>query len=249
MDAEVTDWTHQPSDFDFTKATGTGSPESLKPKRPKKTPQQQELNASHFDYIPKDDTNSESDRTRVKDLPKARNPPRTRPIVKATEEDARRAGIPKGYCYKNWDPTEEPVLLLGSVFDANSLGKWIYDWTAFFHGSATPLAEIAGDLWLLLIQLAGKVKRGEDLVLKIRKKESQEMVEDSIESGERFWRRLARLLKSCEACMWKILKEEKETSRSRDLQSAREFIESIFGKDRELEKTEKLMMGMRLCEL
>lgn len=42
---------------------------------------------------------------------------------KATEDDARRAGIPAGYSIKNWDPTAEPVLLLGSVFDADSLGK------------------------------------------------------------------------------------------------------------------------------
>ena len=52
--------------------------------------------------------------------------------LKATDEDARRAGIPAGYSFKNWDPTEEPILLLGSVFDANSLGKWIYDWTVFY---------------------------------------------------------------------------------------------------------------------
>lgn len=43
----------------------------------------------------------------------------------ATEADATKHRIPKGYSLKNWDPTEEPILLLGSVFDANSLGKWI----------------------------------------------------------------------------------------------------------------------------
>jgi hypothetical protein len=53
---------------------------------------------------------------------KKKKPPR---VTKATEEDARRAGIPAGYSYENWDPTEEPIMLLGSVFDANSLGKWI----------------------------------------------------------------------------------------------------------------------------
>ena len=37
-----------------------------------------------------------------------------KPSSKATEEDARRAGIPAGYSYKNWDPTEEPIMLLGS---------------------------------------------------------------------------------------------------------------------------------------
>ena len=47
----------------------------------------------------------------------------TKGTHKANEEDARRASIPIGYCLKNWDPTEEPIMLLGSVFDANSIGK------------------------------------------------------------------------------------------------------------------------------
>ena len=121
--------------------------------------------------------------------------PSTKSAPKATEEDARRAGIPAGYSYKNWDPTEEPIMLLGSVFDANSLGKWIYDWTVFHYGPATPLAEMAGELSLLLIQLAGKVKRADETMPKIRKKENHEMVEDFLESGERLWVRFAKLLK------------------------------------------------------
>ncbi len=47
-------------------------------------------------------------------------------------------------------------MLLGSVFDANSLGKWIYDWTVFRHGSTSPIAGVAGDMWLLLIQLPAR---------------------------------------------------------------------------------------------
>ena len=123
-------------------------------------------------------------------------------------EDARRAGIPAGYSYKNWDPTEEPIMLLGSVFDANSLGKWIYDWTVFHYGPGPPLAEMAGELWLLLIQLAGKVKRIDETMPKIRKKENHEMVEDFLESGERLWVRFAKLLKVCEEYMWKAAKKE-----------------------------------------
>ncbi|ORY15624.1 hypothetical protein BCR34DRAFT_598354 [Clohesyomyces aquaticus] len=170
---------------------------------------------------------------------------------KATEEDARRAGIPAGYSYKNWDPTEEPILLLGSVFDANSLGKWIYDWTVFHYGPATPLAEMAGELWLLLIQLAGKVKRAEETMSKIRKQESREMVEDFLESGERLWIRFAKLLKLCEDYMWKAAKKESGEKKpvAMGKNSGCEFVDSIFGRDRELEKTEKLMTGMRLWSM
>ena len=69
-----------------------------------------------------------------------------------------KARIPAGYSLRNWDPTEEPILLLGSVFDANSLGKWIYDWTLSKHGPAGPLTERAGELWLLLNVLANGEK-------------------------------------------------------------------------------------------
>ena len=180
-----------------------------------------------------------------------RPPPPTKTAPKATEEDARRAGIPAGYSYKNWDPTEEPIMLLGSVFDANSLGKWIYDWTVFHYGPATPLAEMAGELWLLLIQLAGKVKRAEEIMPKIRKQENREMVEDFLESGERLWIRFAKLLKVCEDYMWKAAKKETGEKKpiSMGKNSGCEFVDSIFGRDRELEKTEKLMTGMRLWSM
>ncbi|KAI9832251.1 MAG: hypothetical protein M1819_004429 [Sarea resinae] len=179
-------------------------------------------------------------------------PPPAKPAPKATEADAIRAGIPAGYSYKNWDPTEEPIMLLGSVFDANSLGKWIYDWTVFHHGPATPMSDVAGDLWLLLIQLAGKVKRAEECMTRIRKAENKEMVEDFLESGERLWERFGKLLKACESYMWRAAKKEhgvdtKKVSMGKN--SGCEFVDSMFGRDRELEKTEKLMTGMRLWSM
>ena len=171
----------------------------------------------------------------------------------ANEEDARRAGIPAGYSYKNWDPTETPILLLGSVFDANSLGKWIYDWTIFHHGPATPLSEIAGDLWLSLIELARKVKQAEAGISKIRKQADRETVEDFLESGERLWVRFEKLLKLCEDYMWRVARKQNGGDGKRNMKnvtmgknSGCAFVDAIFGRDRELEKTEKLMTGIRL---
>ncbi|KAI9850002.1 MAG: hypothetical protein M1838_006204 [Thelocarpon superellum] len=183
--------------------------------------------------------------------PKSSPKPTTKPPPVATEEDRKRARIPSGYSLKNWDPTEMPVLLLGSVFDANSLGKWIYDWTVFHHGAATPMSEIAGELWLLLIQLAGKVKRAEEGLRRVRKKADQEMIEDFLESGERLWDRFRRLLKTCEEFMWRAARREKGSGHgvSMGKSSGCEFVDSIFGRDRELEKTEKLMTGMRLWSM
>jgi hypothetical protein len=172
-------------------------------------------------------------------------------MSKATEEDARKAGIPPGYCYKTWSPSEEPIMLLGSIFDANSLGKWIYDWTVFYKGPATPLAEMAGELWLLLIQLAGKVKRAGKIMLKNKGNESVEMVKDFLESGERLRIRFAEVLRVCEKYIYKAAKKANggETPPFLDKNSGCEFVNSIFGRDRELETTEKLMTGIRLWSM
>jgi hypothetical protein len=211
----------------------------------------------YYDQVPIYDQEQKSSRPRRashSSRPQPATPKRpstAKATPKATEDDARRAGIPAGYSYKNWDPTEEPIMLLGSVFDANSLGKWIYDWTVFHYGPATPLSEMAGELWLLLIQLAGKVKRAEEVMPKIRKTESREMVEDFLESGERLWIRFAKLLKVCEDYMWKAAKKESGEKKpvAMGKNSGCEFVDSIFGRDRELEKTEKLMTGMRLWSM
>lgn len=168
---------------------------------------------------------------------------------KATEEDAVRAGIPPGYSIKNWDPTEAPIILLGSVFDANSLGKWIYDWTVFYHGASTPMAEVAGDLWLLLIKLAGNVKRADECIDRIRNPEAREVVEDFLESGKRLWTRFKKLLKACEQFMWKAARRDGNKTVSMGRNAGCEFVESLFGRDRELENTEKLMHSIRLWSM
>ncbi|KAI9043449.1 uncharacterized protein KD926_003600 [Aspergillus affinis] len=191
----------------------------------------------------------QSTSTRTPPKPKPA-PPSSKPTPKATEEDAARAGIPPGYSIKNWDPTEMPIVLLGSVFDASSLGKWIYDWTVFHHGASTPMADVAGDLWLLLIKLAGKVKRADECVDRIRRPEAQEVVEDFLESGERLWSRFKKLLRTCEQFMWKAAKREGgKGSVSMGRNAGCEFVESIFGRDRELENTEKLMNSIRLWNM
>ncbi|ROW03339.1 hypothetical protein VSDG_01267 [Cytospora chrysosperma] len=172
---------------------------------------------------------------------------RAPPVVrKATDADAKKYRIPSGYSLKNWDPTEEPILLLGSVFDANSLGKWIFDWTVYLHSPSTPISDVAGDLWLLLIQLAGKIKRAKEVVPRIRTFDNKEMVEDFIESGERLTDKLRKLLKTCEQPMLKASKK-KDTQLGKS--SGVEFVETLFGRERELEKTERFMQSVRLWNL
>ncbi|OHW96062.1 vegetative cell wall protein gp1 [Colletotrichum incanum] len=169
------------------------------------------------------------------------------PSRQATEADAKKHKIPPGYSLKNWDPTEEPILLLGSVFDSNSLGKWIYDWTVYHHGPATPISDMAGELWLLLIQLAGKVKRAEEVVDRVRSAENRELIDDFIDSGERLTDKLRKLLKTCESPMLKAASKKGNTQLGKN--AGVEFVETLFGRERELDKTERFMQGVRLFNL
>jgi hypothetical protein len=166
---------------------------------------------------------------------------------KATAEDARRYRIPAGYSLKNWDPTDEPLILLGSVFDAHTLGKWIYDWTVYKHGASHSTSDMAGELWLLLIQFYGKVKRAENCMPRIRCREEKEMVEDFIDSGERLGDKLKKLLKTCEAPMLKTAKNRRGGQLGNN--AGVEFVLTLFGKERELEKTEHFMTSIRLWNL
>jgi hypothetical protein len=168
----------------------------------------------------------------------------------ATEADAIKAGIPAGYSIKNWDPAEEPITLLGSVFDANSLGKWIFDWTSYAYGNGTPMTDIAGELWILLIQLAGKTKRADEQLDHVRQSENRELVEDFLDSGERLWIRFKKLLKLCEEYMWKAAQGAGEKRpKTLGANSGIEFVETMFGRDRELNATEKLMANIRLWSM
>ncbi|KAI9151587.1 hypothetical protein HJFPF1_08794 [Paramyrothecium foliicola] len=176
------------------------------------------------------------------------NPARAKPPAprKATEVDAKRHEIPTGYSLKNWDPNEEPILLLGSVFDANNLGKWIYDWTVYREGPNHPIADMAGELWLLLIQLAAKLKRAEDVVGRVRSVENKETIIEFIEAGERLMDKLRSLLKACEAPMLKAARKNKS---GLGKNAGVEFVDTLFGRDRELAKTERFMQNVRLFNL
>ncbi|KAL8330789.1 hypothetical protein RB593_001658 [Gaeumannomyces tritici] len=113
--------------------------------------------------------------TPLHEKPVPQEPPKQPEHRAAAEKDARKHWTPEGYSLTHWDPTEQPILLLGSVFDANSLGKWIYDWTVCKHGKGHPIAQIAGELWLLLIEFSGKIKGADEIIPSIRQKKVRKM--------------------------------------------------------------------------
>jgi hypothetical protein len=167
----------------------------------------------------------------------------------ASQTDAKKHRIPDGYSLKNWDPIEEPIFLLGSVFDAKSLGKWIYDWTVYSHGAETSVSSIAQDFKYLLSCLFDKLKRAEECVPRIRDEENRELMSDFIEAGERLTLRLQRLLKACEAPMLRAGKYQNAEKKRLDKIAGEEFVVTIFGEGPQSEMTDALMSAIRLWNL
>ncbi|KAH7000208.1 hypothetical protein EDB80DRAFT_105972 [Ilyonectria destructans] len=143
---------------------------------------------------------------------------------------------------QNWNPTEEPFLVLGGLFDANSVGKWISDWAVFQYGPDSPVSLMSQELRLLLIQLAANIKRAEEGVERVRRLDNKVLVEDFLESGDRLFNRFKSLFKACEAPVIKALKKKSESS-------GVEFVKTLFSQNKELSRTEKFMTRVRLWNL
>ena len=112
------------------------------------------------------------------------------------------------------------------------------------------MSEIAGDLWLLLIQLAAKMKRAEKGLSYVRREENRDMIDDFVESGERLWHRFSTLLKVCEDYMLKVTKKDRSGKpMPMGKKSGCEFVDTIFGRDRKLEETQRIMTGIRLWSM
>ncbi len=163
--------------------------------------------------------------------------------------EAAAWGIPAGYSIKQWDVRERPIILLGSVFDANSFGQWTFDWTVFHWGPGTPMADVAADLWLLLISLSVKTRKVREVVDRRGSTTQQAMVQDAVDGADRLWGRLEDIVSECESFMWEAAKRRGDGSVAMGKQAGKAFAESMFGRDRELEETEELMSGIRLWSM
>lgn len=78
--------------------------------------------------------------------PKSRGSYKTTSECRPAKSIETTSSIPAGYSAKNWDPSEESIFLLGSVFDANSPGKWIYDLIALITVPYVSTKELACQL-------------------------------------------------------------------------------------------------------
>lgn len=162
----------------------------------------------------------------------------------ATRDDAVRAGIPAGYSIKNWDPTEEPIILLGSVFDAASFGKWTFDWTVYKYRAKSPAAVLAGELWLRLVQLAGKLKVGKGNVLRLTRGQQRDEIYECIDEGQRLWQLLKHLFIHCEHYMLEAARMQGNVTEM-GKEAGIAFVDSVFGEQRFLAETQRLITGVR----
>lgn len=169
-------------------------------------------------------------------------------VREACIEDAQRHNIPTNYCLKRWDPTEPPITLLGSVFDANSLGKWIFEWAICAgdadgaDGADSDSAKTADDLWTLLIRTTGKLRVSRQWLNKHGGIESGERaydvstVKEVTELGERKMETLQILLRKCEGFM-------------KGPNAGEAFVTSIFSHTHHGAETEELMESIRIWNL
>jgi hypothetical protein len=144
--------------------------------------------------------------------------------------------VPPGLNVREWDREERPIIVGGSVFDANSLGKWIFDWSCAVYGKGSPIADIAGDLWLALIRLAGRL--GE-----LGCRRQSQVVVVLLREGEELWHKYVSLVDKCN----KHMLSSKEAVRSKQIgqKSVARFLGMMFGRDRCLEFTEGLIQSIR----
>lgn len=175
----------------------------------------------------------------------SRNPPKAR---EATRQDAEQHGIPDWYTLDHWDPDEEPINLLGTIFDYNSLGKYIFDLTRDRHGRTNPMKEIAGELWDLLIQFYGNIKKSEQFVKNnetttdLGLDETLELLKEFIEDGKIPKEKLDGLLRRCEDL---VLRTHSGNSGRLGRKACPTLVDALFGRDQLLEETENLMQSMR----
>ena len=163
-----------------------------------------------------------------------------------TVHAAIRARIPAGYSFENWTPGEQPLFLMGSVFDPDSIGKWIFDFAAYVHGPDSPIADVAADLWLLFIKLAGRSETLKKRIEQYRSRQGHDGLQRMTRNVHKLWRKIQYLIKDCEEGMWDHVREDRDGISWLDQPAGIAFTRSLLHRGHHLERTEKLMTEIRV---
>lgn len=139
-------------------------------------------------------------------------------------------------------------MLLRAAFDADSLGKWIFDWAVKIYGTQNLVRDVAADLWLELIRFYGEIKTSEEFVHRnegatdAKSRDAVNLLQSFLYDAESLLKELERLIEQCEEPMREAKRRGK---RHVGKESARAFMEILLGRDELLEETEKFIQGMR----
>lgn len=128
---------------------------------------------------------------------------------------------------------ETRIALLGTTFDINGLGKWIYDWAVHVAGSRSLAADVAGALWLSLIKLYGKVGMAKASATACTDPGVLGNLVHLIGMGSELQERWVTLLKKCERPMLRCDVLRKSNKLGQD--AGIKFIETLFGRDKFLD--------------
>lgn len=164
-----------------------------------------------------------------------------------------RHKVSPNYDLQHWDPDERPLTVVGSAFDAYSLGKWIYGWGVHAYGKDAPETQASHHLWDLIVQMADKLRSSEKFVAQslrienVEQGENSDMVRDFIEAGERLMEKFQKHLKKCERSVERSV--DGSGNNETGFLSSDEcvtFVKVLFSSARHFENTTSLVRNIRL---
>ena len=135
------------------------------------------------------------------------------------------------------------MILLGSVYDPFSIGQWIYDWTVSQFNAASPIADIAGDIWMTFLKLASRCVQAEVGLRTLQSRGDRNVLKEFLGSADEVWDSYEEILRVCQVAMMRTVRRE-GGKQVIDEEAGREFVETMFGRDRELERTEAMRAAL-----
>lgn len=148
--------------------------------------------------------------------------------------------VPRGYSVRHWDSSEKPIVVGATVFDSNSFGKWIFDWSVFSFGSASRAADVAGELWLGLIRLSAKLSALEAF-------QSGSKAERVVKGdGIALWDCMQSLVRSCQSGTERCIRKDRCFVNSEAVAS--QFVRNFFRPRGRMDAVERFVRSLRRWE-
>lgn len=166
----------------------------------------------------------------------------------ATIGDLRRIGITEDLCVKRWNPDRTPIVVAGSVMDANSICDWIMSWTKIYVDDNMYDMTAINDLTYCILALDYYDHMTSLRLSSCITSEQVDVVEDFVESRDRLWARLLDIIDICTGVMLRELRKLR-SSKERDSRYNRNgaiFVSNIMFNDTISHNIFKLYNAVRI---